>query len=176
MTGRIASLAFALVLAACATPAPPPAPPPELTGVPKAFEMNARISIRVADRSDIARLRWVRRRGSDEWVFSSPIGTEVARIESNARGATLFRGGLEPETAESFEALTEHALGVGLDPAQLSAWLHGQPGRTGLPAEWKVSVEEKQQAGAVELAKRITASRGDVVVKLVVDSYRPLEE
>ena len=174
--GRIASLAAALVLAACAIPAPPPSPLPELAGVPRAFEMDARISIRVADRSDIAKLRWVRRPGSDEWVFSSPIGNEVARIESDSRGATLSRAGADPERAQSFQALTERVLGVALDPGELSAWLHGQPAKGGMSAEWKVNVDEKQQAGAVTLAKRITASRGDVVVKLVVDSYRPLEE
>jgi hypothetical protein len=36
-------------------------------------------------------------------------------------------------------------------------------------------MDESQQAGAVTLAKRLTARRGDdVVVRLVVDSYRPL--
>jgi hypothetical protein len=35
-----------------------------------------------------------------------------------------------------------------------------------------VSVEEVQQSGAREVARRITASRGEVTVKLVVDAYR----
>jgi hypothetical protein len=39
-----------------------------------------------------------------------------------------------------------------------------------------VTVEEKQQAGAVEMARRISASRGDIVVRLVVDEYRALPE
>lgn len=138
--------------------------------------MSARISIRQADRSEIARLRWVHRPSSDEWVFASPIGNEVARIESSARGARLTRAGAGAEEAPSFEALTERVLGIGLDPAQLGAWLHGQPGRTGLPAEWQVTIDERQAAGSVEIARRVTAIRGDIVVKLVLDEYRVLEE
>jgi len=37
-------------------------------------------------------------------------------------------------------------------------------------------VEETQRAGAVDIARRITASRGDVSVRLVVDEYRALGE
>lgn len=155
---------------------PPAAPLPELSAVPRAFEMSARLSIRQADRSDIARLRWVRQPGSDQWVFSSPIGNEVARIESNAGGARLLRAGAPGEEAQSFEALTERVLGIALDPAQLSAWLHGQVGPSGMPAEWKVTIDETQPAGSVTLARRVTATRGDVVLKLVVDEYRALPQ
>ena len=137
--------------------------------------MSARISVRQGDRSDIARLRWVRRAGSDQWVFSSPLGNEIARIDSGPRGATLARAGGPGESAASFAELTERVLGIGLDPDQLAAWLHGRPGASGLPSDWSVSVDEKQTAGAVELARRITASRGDVVVKLVVDTYGAVE-
>ena len=164
-----------MLLAACAA-VPPPAPLPELSGVPKAFEMKARISIRQADRSDIARLRWVRRTGSDEWIFSSPIGNEVARIESSSRGARLTRAGAGTEEAVSFEALTERLLGIALDPGELTAWLHGRAGASGLPTEWKVTIDERLPAGAIELARRVTATRGDIVVKLFVDEYRPLED
>lgn len=155
---------------------PPPAPLPDLTGVPSAFEMTGRLSIQQGDRRDIARLRWTRRPASDQWVISSPIGNEVARIESSPRGATLERAGAEPEEAPSFEALTARFLGIGLNPADLSAWLHGRTPSQGLPAHWKVTIDEKQAAGNVELARRLTATRDDVVVRLVVDNYRVIEE
>lgn len=138
--------------------------------------MSARLSIRQADRSDIARLRWTRRPASDVWVFSSPLGNEVARIESNARGAVLDRAGAGREEAPNFEALTQRLLGVGLDPDELVRWLHAQPSARDTPAEWKVSIDEKQSAGAVEVARRVTAMRGDIVVKLVIDEYKALGE
>lgn len=173
---RFCLFAFAFLLAACATAPPSSAPLPSLSAVPKSFEMTARLSIRQGDRSDIARLRWTRRPDSDQWVFSSPIGNEVARIESNAKGAVLERAGAGKEEASSFSELTERVLGVGLEPSQLAAWLHGETPNRGVPSDWKITVDEKQSAGAVELARRMTASRGDVVMKLVVDNYKPLED
>ena len=170
------ALAAALALAGGCATAPPAAPIPALASVPASFELSARLSIRQGDRSDIARLRWTRRPASDEWVFSSPIGNEVARIESAPGRATLRRADGPSEEAPSFEALTERVLGIALDPGQLSAWLHGQPAARGLPAEWNVTIDEKQATGAVDLARRITARRGDVVVRMVVDAYRALAE
>ena len=117
----------------------------------------------------------MRRGGADLWVIASPFGNEVARIESGPRGATLTQAGAAPEAAASFPALTERLLGVSLDPALLAGWLHGQAS-AGAPGEWKVSIDETRRAGDVDLARRITASRGDVVVKLVVDEYKVLPE
>jgi len=42
------------------------------------------------------------------------------------------------------------------------------------PGGWNVALEETQRAGTVDIARRITASRGDVSVRLVVDEYRAL--
>jgi len=78
---RFCAFAFFLFLAACAT-APPQAPLPELKGVPRAFEMTSRLSIRQGDRSDIAKLRWAHKFESDQWVFSSPIGNEDVAAET----------------------------------------------------------------------------------------------
>ncbi len=136
--------------------------------------MSARISIRQADRSDIAKLRWTHRRSHDAWVVSSPLGNEVARIESDGRGATLTQAGGGGYQADSFADLTERILGVELDPALLAGWLHGEV--RGTPADWRVTIDETQEAGAVKLARRITAARGDTTVRLVVDDYQPLQE
>lgn len=170
-------LACGLVaLAGCASLGPAPAPPPELSAVPRAFEMTGRISVRVAERSDIAKLRWTHQPAADAWVVSSPIGNEIARIESDPAGAVLRRGGAADERAPSFAALTERLFGAALDPVALAGWLHGASPAASGSSGWSVTVDESQRAGAVELAKRITATRGDTVVKLVVDNYRPLAQ
>ncbi|MDQ3028068.1 MAG: outer membrane lipoprotein LolB, partial [Pseudomonadota bacterium] len=88
MIARAAVPALALLLGACAL-APKTGPLPDLAGVPAAFEVTGRLSLRQGDRSDIAKLRWTHRPGRDLWVISSPLGNEVARIESGAQGATL---------------------------------------------------------------------------------------
>lgn len=137
--------------------------------------MNGRISVKVGERNDIARLRWTHRPDSDAWTIASPIGNEIAAIRSDANGAVLKRAGADDERAPTFAALTDRLLGAALEPRDLAAWLHGaKPDATA--ATWKVTVDETQLAGSVQLARRITASRADTVVKLVVDSYRPLED
>jgi outer membrane lipoprotein LolB len=135
--------------------------------------MSGRLAIRQADRSDIAKLRWTRRPGSDLWVISSPLGNEVARIESGPRGATLMRGAAAPETADDFQSLTQRLLGVALDPDSIAAWLHGEK-PAAAPGAWNVTIDETQRAGAIDLARRISASRGDTTVRLVVDDYKAL--
>jgi outer membrane lipoprotein LolB len=143
--------------------------------VPAAFEMSGRLSVRQGDRGDIARLRWTHRPGADAWIVSSPVGNEVARIESDAQGAVLTRAGEAPERSASFEALTLRLFGAALGPLSLSAWLHGRAAPDA-GSGWQVAIEETQRAGAIEMARRITASREDIVVKLVVDAYRVLED
>ncbi len=143
--------------------------------MPAAFEASGRLAVRQGDRSDIAKLRWTRHRDSDLWVISSPLGNEVARLESRAHTATLTRAGAASESADSFQVLTEKLLGVPLDPDAIAGWLHGGARGTA-PGDWKVTIDETQRAGNVDLARRITATRGDVVVRLVVDEYRALEE
>ena len=170
---RLAACLAAILLGACAL-TPEPSALPALERVPAAFEMSGRLAVRQGERSEIARLRWTHAPASDIWVFASPLGNEVARIESSTGGATLMRAGGERQAAASFSALTERILGVALDPETLAGWLHGGP-VTGA-AGWSVTLDEKQRAGSVELARRLSAIRGDVVVRLVVDDYRVVQE
>lgn len=173
MSMRIAYLALAAFLSACAVA--PPQPLPELAGVPAAFEMSGRLALRSGDRSDIAKLRWTHRPGSDRWVIASPLGNEVARIESGPDGAVLLQADGGRYEAGSFAALTERLLGVPLDPVDLARWLHGSAAPQATSG-WTVAIEETQRAGQVTMARRMSATRGDSTVRLVVDEYRVLEE
>ena len=173
MTGRAAALLLAAALTGCALAPSTQSPLPELSAVPASFEMSGRLALRQGERSEIARLRWSHSPSSDRWVIASPIGNEVARIESGAGGAKLTRAGEVPEEAPSFAALSERLLGVALEPEALAAWLHGNAPRQA--GGWVVSIDESQRAGSVEMARRLTATRGDVRVRLVVDEYRSIE-
>jgi outer membrane biogenesis lipoprotein LolB len=135
------------------------------------FDLSARLSVRLGDKLDIARLRWEHRARSDLWVISSPLGNELARIEGEGRMVVLKRGGEAPVTSPTFAALSESMLGVALDPEDLARWLLGAapPATPG----WQVEVEERAADGAV---RRLTAIHADTVVKLVVDSYLRVTE
>ena len=167
---RAALVAAGLFLASCAI-TPEPTRLPELDSVPASFEMSGRIAVRQADRSDIAKLHWSHTSASDLWIIASPLGNEVARIESSARGAELQQAGGAPVSAPDFRSLTEQLLGVPIDPRQLANWLHGPVG-TITTGGWIVEVQETQKAGAIDIARLITARRGDSSLRLVVDEYR----
>jgi outer membrane lipoprotein LolB len=168
---RILSLAAALFVAACATV---PAPVIPLDGLPVAFAMSGRIAVRHGTQGEIARLRWERASQSDVWVLATPVGTELARIERGSEGLVVHRPGVAPLAAASFSELTEHLLGTALDERLLVAWLHRRP--VSGPEGWNVSIDESQSLGGHEVARRVTASRGDTVVKLVVDDYQSRPE
>lgn len=159
----------ALVVSACATA---PFPDIPLEGLPASFEMSGRISVRHGEEGEIARLRWERSAASDVWVVSTPFGTEVARIERDSSGLVVHRPGVAPLAATSFSELTDNLLGAAIDERLLVAWLHGRP--LAGPEGWRVTIDESQSLGGRAVARRITATRGDTVVKLVVDDYRAL--
>ena len=170
---RVLPLSLALLLGACAL-TPESTPLPALAKVPEAFEMSGRIAVRNGQQNEIAKLRWTHARDSDRWVVSSPIGNEVARISADGEGALLEQAGAPAQRAPSFAALTRQLLGVAIEPRELAEWLHGQAPRDA--AGWTVTLDERQAAGDVEIARRMTATRGPVTVRLVVDDYRPLAE
>lgn len=161
-------MAAVLLVTACASV--PPAPIP-LDGLPAAFEMGGRLSVARSGQGEILRIRWRHAPSADAWVLATPVGTEVARIDRTAEGLTILRPGSAPATAASFAELTGQLLGAALDERLLVAWLHGRP--LAGPEGWAVSIDESQMIGDRRLARRITASRDDTVVKLVVDDYRP---
>ncbi len=166
---RFASLAAVLLVAACASV---PAPPIPLEGLPAAFEMGGRLSVAQSGQGEIMRIRWSHGPGRDSWVIATPVGTEVARIERAASGGVVVhRPGEVTMEAASFSDLAENMLGAPLDERLLVAWLHGRP--VSGPEGWTVTVDGVQRLGDMEVARRVTASRGGTVVKLVVDDYRP---
>ncbi|MBL0143662.1 MAG: hypothetical protein IPP91_16535 [Betaproteobacteria bacterium] len=169
---RSATIAAALLVAACAAVPPPVAI--SLDGLPAAFDMTGRLSVAQAGRGEILRLRWSHAPAQDSWVLATPVGTEVARIERVPEGLSVLRPGASPMAAASFSELTENLLGAPLDDRLLIAWLHGRA--LAGPEGWSVTIDESQRFGTAQVARRITASHADTVVKLVVDDYRARPE
>jgi outer membrane lipoprotein LolB len=168
---RLLALGLSLFLAACASL---PAPVVSLAGIPSRFEMSGRLSVRQGSTGEIARLRWERSPQTDLWVLTSPFGTELARIERGTAGLLVQRPGEVPLEAASFSELTEYLLGAAIDERLLVAWLHRRP--VPGPEGWQVEIDESQTLGGQTIARRLTATQGDTVVKLVVDDYRAQPE
>ena len=70
-------------------------------------------------------------------VFSSPLGSTVARLQWDARSAQLQTTG-EPRYFDSLDALTRQATGTELPIASLFAWLQGKEVDT---PGWRVDLQ-----------------------------------
>jgi outer membrane lipoprotein LolB len=57
-------------------------------------------------------------------VFTTPLGTTVARLQWDASSAMLYSNG-EPQKFDSLENLVHHATGTDLPIASMFAWLRG---------------------------------------------------
>jgi outer membrane lipoprotein LolB len=178
--------AFALnALVACTSVQMPPGAPTAAIGqsvLAQHFSLNGRISVRVNDKLDSGQIRW--QRGADEERIGlySPLGSQVAELFcDNRTHVVTLRQSAETVTATSVQELTRTMLGVPLDLDRLAEWVQGFGLRENEMSEvalangdiWRVTVERYQSSGRHRYASRVTAIKGDMVVRLVVDEWTP---
>ena len=135
--------------------------------------------MRVAQQLESGQVSWTRLPGEERLGLFTPLGSQVAEIVSDRSGVVLRRGE-ETVTARSMGELTADLLGVPLDLDVTAAWSQGvglvdgemrvMQMAGGEP--WQVTAERFQQRDGFRYAARVTATRGDTVVKLVVDEWR----
>ncbi len=169
-------------LAGCAQvtlPAGDPGPALVSATPARYFVLNGRISVRVGQQLESGQISWSRLPGEERLGLFTPLGSQVAEIVSDRSGVVLRRGE-ETVTARSMGELTAEVLGVPLDLDVTAAWSQG----VGLVdgemrvmqmaggEAWQVTAERFQQSAGFRYAARVTASRGDTVVKLVVDEWQ----
>lgn len=169
-------LGVALLAGGCAAP---PAAPAKSTAVLPAspfFQLSGRLSLRVEQRIDVVNIRWQRTSVREEILLLSPLGSTVARLEQQAGNpATLDEGKGPTREARSIAELIADVLGQPVPLDELSWWLQGWQagGAQPLPpgdfrhGDWQVALE-KNEEGRVA---RLEATRGDVRLRMVVDSF-----
>ncbi len=153
--------------------------------VAQTFSLNGRISVRVNDKLDSGQIRWHRTLDEERIGLYSPLGSQIAEllIDKRANIVTL-RQGTESTTAASVSELTQSMLGAPLDLDLLNAWVQGVGLIENLATDvtlangekWRVTAERFNVAGAggnYRFASRVTATRGDVAVRLVIDEWTP---
>ncbi len=154
------------------------------------FIMTGRLSVRVGDRLDTARIEWTRdsRDGAlrETMKFFSPFGSQLAEVVATPTRTTLRRGD-SVEEATSIGVLTQSLVGVAFDTASLLRWLQGvdldkaaaltvnAQGKS--PAKWTITAENFRPIADVpnaRVAARIVAIEGETTLKVIVDEFRPL--
>lgn len=118
-----------------------PVPPPELEstarqqadiGADGLFRLAGRIAVSHNGESFSGSLRWSHAAGEDEIFILSPLGQGIARILSNAAGASLSTAEGRSYRAADVESLTEEALGWRLPARGLQYWVMGRPAPDGV--------------------------------------------
>ena len=144
------------------------------------FELRGRISVRVGDRIDAGQIRWTRDMQLEEMGFFSPLGTQVAQVSQAGAGPARMRRGEEVVEAATLNELASQMLGFPVGPDRIAAWVQGAGLREGVEIEvsagagdpWRVLAEGLQVTAPYRHVRRVTAIRGDMVVKLIVDEWR----
>jgi outer membrane biogenesis lipoprotein LolB len=179
---RVVAAAGLLALAGCASvPAPPRTTPAVDTPLIESFELTGRLSVRVGDRLETAKIVWLRSPARERLQFFTPFGSQVAEVERNGSADVTLRRGTDVTTAASMAALTEALLGAPLDTGEIARWVQGG----GLTedevvevllkdgAKWQVTAEKFQARLLPDrVVTRLLAVKDDTVVRLFVDDWQ----
>ena len=181
---------MAWLLNACETLPPASVVAPATnTSIATRFSLTGRLSIRSGERLDSVKLVWLKDRHEERLQFFTPFGSQVAEVSQVDGGIAILRQGREVITAESLGTLTESFLGVALDTGEIGKWVQGVGLDEGesrdlqLPdgSTWRVTAERMQIATALNrpgdifrYAARLTAVKGNITIRLVVDEWHAL--
>ena len=164
--------------------APPGAKPATGAAISPAafFTLQGRISVRVGDKLETAKILWARLPAEERVELFTPFGNQIAELVRLKDGRVNLRRGRETETAASMAEISAALLGVPLDLDAVALWTQGIGFIEDVPTErsfaqshgdpWQVTVERLQTRGAYRIASRVLAIRGDTVVRLVIDEWR----
>lgn len=135
MPTRLLLLA-ALLLNACASIPTTPSAAPEVharhlqqLAAIASFELSGRIGIVTEGKGFSGKLRWLHAPDSNLLAFYSPMGSQVAKIVSNASGVVLIMSDRKTYSAGDAETLLGQTMGWSLPLRGLTDWTLGRPTR-----------------------------------------------
>jgi outer membrane lipoprotein LolB len=181
---RTTCAAVLVLFAGCAQVAPRDSGVVASAYVPQ-FELAGRLSVRDGQRGEFGTLRWKRAADSERITLLSPLGQIVAELSQQRGQPARLVANNETRTAATLADLTREALGTAVPVDELARWVQGLTGVTSSGssnlaaaqfqhAGWQVEAENHRIVEGSAIPTRLTAVKGDVVVKLVVDEWKPL--
>ena len=177
-----AALAASVLVAACATLAPP-------ARAPAPFDLIGRVAVRHEERAFSSNVRWHHLPERDEIWLLTPAGQTLAHIVSDSAGATLTGADRSHYSAANVESLTRQGLGWELPLTHLGWWVRGEP----VPGTEAQNVERDERARLVGFTqdgwrvtlvpdasleegrppRRLKLVDGRLVIRMVIDAWRP---
>ncbi len=177
MARRVSLGIGACFFVACATTVPPSPGAPQAAAVTQ-FSLSGRLSVRDGQQVDIAGISWHNAVDEESISLRSPLGSEVARIWRGPDGLVRLKTGEVERIGPDIETLISEALRTAVPLRALAWWIQGRdaqgaplPGSSFDHLGWLVSVEEYPQSSSLPVAKRITARKGDLTLRLVIDEW-----
>jgi len=191
---RIALGAIALTLAGCAALPPATAPVnPEVQArhLHKldeigAFSITGRMAVQTEKRGFSGSLRWKHTEDGDHFALYSPLGAQVADIQSTADGVTLVTNDRKTYKADTAETLLQTTMGWSLPLTGLSDWILGRP--TSSPHEivasdaqgrltrlkqdgWDIEYTSYKTVDGIDLPGKVLLRSPQLDLKLLVEQW-----
>ncbi|RPI13525.1 MAG: outer membrane lipoprotein LolB [Lysobacterales bacterium] len=183
----VAALA-GMLLAGCAVQPPPaegPGPRPDAT-LMQQWAASGRLAIAGAGEGGSGAFVWQQDGATSRLDVRGPLGVGALQIVATPESLSMTDGsGREVPAAAARAELTQR-LGADLPWSSLGYWMLGLPA-PGAPATvsdaqtvpwrvieqegWRVGYDAYTSASGYALPRRLTATRGDVRVKLVIDRW-----
>jgi outer membrane lipoprotein LolB len=184
--GALAILA-ALALAGCAAPlrGPETAPRPD-PGAIQHWSASGRLALSAGGEGGSGAFVWEQHEQTSQLDLRGPFGAGALRIVSTPDTLSMADGSGRGLDAGAAQAELQARLGADLPWLSLRYWMLGVPAPD-LPAEvtdavtvpwrvieqsgWRIGYDAFTTATGLSLPQRFTATRGDVRVRVVVDSW-----
>lgn len=151
----------------------------------KHFALSGRIAVKQGETGQYGNLRWERSADGDELTLLTPLGQIAAVLKQDMRGLSLAMGDRQYSAVDG-EALTQQVLGYTLPVNGLGYWILGQPSpNSSADVErrpngtaiklaqngWQIDYPEYVEVIGTLLPKRVFLRRGDLDLKLVIDTW-----
>ncbi len=193
---RLAAVALAALLSACATA--PPRPPGAAQALWEARQTRlaalddwgfaGRVAVTADNKGWNANLRWQQQDAHYDIRVLAPLGQTVAWLTGDAQGVELRTAGHGLTQAAEPEILLRSELGWSVPVSGLRYWVLGLPDR-GRPATnteldgegrlsrlsqdgWDIRFLRYKRIDALDLPDKITLANSRLDVRLVVDSWQ----
>ena len=184
---RCTLLLLVLLLGGCAA-----VPVTSVTGRSSAeltdWQFNGRISLTRGEQGWHAGLVWQEHAGRFQLDVAGPLGQGAFQLSGDAEGVLLVDARQQNFTARDADTLLEHVTGWVLPVSGLRYWVRGVPApgteaRASHDAQgrlvqleqdgWDISYSRYQAIEGADWPAKLRLERDDIVVRLVIDQWRP---
>ena len=149
------------------------------------FAFNGRLGVNLGNRAHSMRISWEHMPRADLIGFSSPLGSQLARLRRDAAGASWETGDGERVEAASADELIARLADVPVPVDALALWVRGRVSvDAGVPEVdslgrllqasdqgWQVRVLTYESELPNALPRIIEARQGEMKVRLVIEEW-----